>query len=1031
MSLRTALVTASTLAISASVTLAANTTPDFSRDVLPILSENCYPCHGPDEKSRKARLRLDRREDATRVRGGDAAIVPGDVLKSVLIERLTTDDADERMPPAESGKKLTPAQVEILERWIDDGAEYAKHWAYTAPQRPLTPATKKKGWARGEIDTFILSRLEKEGLAPSSRADARTLARRLSLDLRGFAPEFAEVEELTDDASDETYERLVDLWMASPHFGERISVYWLDLVRFADTTGIHADNTWDIYPFRDYVINAFNTDLEFDQFTREQLGGDLMSDATIEQRVASSYNRLNMITREGGSQAKEFLIKYTADRVRNASQVWLATSLGCAECHDHKFDPLSSKEFYEFGAFFADIQQVGVYGGGGPKNRYFPPYMPVPTDDQRVRLSEIDVDLVRLQKALQTQTPELDAAQEVWEEGIVRGKSDWFALAPKSVSSAEAGVTFATRDDHSVLVSGKNPEKNTYTVTYRIEGGEPTRGITALRLEVLKDAALPQQGPGRAKNGNFVLTEIVATANGKPVTLRAPSATFEQKGYGIAPAVDKKTDDGAGWAVMQGRNGVAAVAVFESEKSFGDGGSIELSIALHQNHGNNGHTIGCFRVSATREAKPPKATAPKLPEAVKQAIAVERSKRSESQRAEVAKHFRSITPLLAKARETIAARKSERKKLEEAMPVIMATKSVKPMETRVRPRGNWMDDSGEVVQPDVPRIFGELAKKEGRPTPRDRAPRLVEPQNPVVARVFVNRMWKLFFGRGLVTSLDDFGSQGELPSHPKLLDYLALEFIESGWSVKHVVKLIVLSETYRQSSAVSAEMLERDPYNELVARQGRFRLDAEFVRDNALRIAGLLNRQLHGPSARPYQPSGYYSHLNFPRRQYRHGKAPSIYRRSLYTHWQRQFVHPSMLAFDAPTRERCTAERMRSNTPLAALVLLNDPIYVEAARVFGTQIVEQGGKTVEERSRFAIRRAVSRDPLPEELTQIRKLVDKLVARFRDKPDEVKELLGAGDARSPDVKDADVLAEYAAWIGIARAVLNMHELITRH
>ncbi len=765
---------------------AADEPVSFAKDVYPLLAESCLPCHGPDSKARKARLRLDLRAEATRARRGGAAIVPGRPDRSELVRRIDSDDPDERMPPPDSGKRLEADEVARLRRWVAEGAKYERHWAYVAPTRSRPPAVRDRSWPRGEIDHFILARLEREGVAPSREADRRVLARRLSFDLVGMAPQPREVESFVADEHPDAYERLVDRLLASPGFAERVAVYWMDLVRFADTAGIHADNTWDIYPYRDYVIESLGADIPFDQFTREQLAGDLMPDASLRQRVASSYNRLNMISREGGSQAKEFLIRYTADRVRNASTVWLAATVGCSECHDHKFDPLTSRDFYRLGAFFADIEQVGVYLQGANKSRFFPPYLPVPTERQ--------------------------VAQRAGIEGLI----------------GELRKTLAESSD----------------------------GPAAKELEKLEE---------------------------------------------------------------------------------------------------------------------------------------------------------------------------RRKKIDNETAVVLATRSVKPMTVRVLPRGNWMDDSGEIVEPGVPAAFGSL-DVDGRATRLDLSNWLVDDRNPVVARVLVNRLWRLLFGRGIVTTLDDFGRQGSLPTHPRLLDHLALELRDGGWSLRRTVRTIVLSAAYRQSSFLGDEMRRRDPFNRLVARQARFRVDAEFIRDTALQIAGLLSRRLGGPSVRPYQPEGYYAHLNFPRRKYRHDAGESLHRRSVYTHWQRQFVHPSLLAFDAPTRERCTVERMRSNTPLGALVLLNDPIYVEAARAFGAMIVDRGGTTTDERLRFAFRRALSRAPRDRELAVLRDLHAASSARFESDREAARKLLSVGSLPAPTTASP---AEHATWATIGRVIFNLHETIARY
>ncbi len=806
---------------------------DYSREVQPILTAHCYACHGPDEGQRKAKLRLDVRDSAVK-----KAIRPGDAAHSPLVERILSKDPEEVMPPPGKKEPLSAAQIDVLRRWIDQGAKFDIHWAYVKPTRPALPSfnrdpkgSVRRAWVRNPVDAFVAAGQEAHGFSAAPEADRVTLIRRLSFDLIGLPPTPQEVDAFVNDRSPEAYEKLVDRLLASEHYGERMATYWLDAVRYADTGGYHSDNHRDVWLFRDYVINAFNANKRFDQFTIEQLAGDLLPSPTNEQRIASGYNRLLQTTEEGGAQPKEYTAKYAADRVRNASAVWLASTMGCCECHNHKFDPFTTKDFYSFEAFFADIQEKAV----GRQDQ-----TPIMTPETEVQLKKLDADVTRLKAEMARPRPELDAAQAKWEE--------------------------------------------------------------------------------KAK-------------------------------------ADKK-----------------------------------------------------------------------LPKPVVDALTVEPAKRTPQQKQTLANHYRTVAPELEPLRKELAAAQGRHDALMKTVPTTLVSTSVAPRVVRILPRGNWMDDSGEVVKPAVPSFLAALDTHGRRATRLDLAKWLVAPDNPLTARVFVNRLWKICFGQGIVKSLDDFGIQGSLPSHPQLLDWLAVEFVESGWDVKHMLRLLVTSNAYRQSSVATKQQLEKDPANVWLARQGRFRLDAEMVRDNALEVSGLLSRKVGGPSVKPYQPAGYWSFLNFPVREWHADKAPDLYRRGLYTYWCRTFLHPSLLAFDAPTREECTVDRTRSSTPLQALVLLNDPIYVEAARVFAEHIIRDGGQDTAARLDWAYRRAVSRHVKPEEVKLLTALYEKHRAEFRADRAGAEKAVAVGQWRVP--KDVDT-AELAAWTSVARVILNLHETITRN
>jgi mono/diheme cytochrome c family protein len=983
---------------------------EFNRDIRPILSENCFQCHGPDKGKRKADLRLDTQEGLFKNLGDYFTVVakkPGD---SELYARITAQDEAERMPPPQSGRQLTARQIAVVKQWIDEGAHYQGHWAYLPPARPPVPAAQAPNFTRNDIDAFILTKLREQGLTPSPAADRATLIRRLSFDLVGLPPTPAEVQAFVADQTPEAYEKVVDRLLASPHFGERMAQYWLDLVRFADTNGYHGDNHQDIDLFRDYVIEAFNTNKPFDRFTTEQLAGDLLPNPTLTDKIASGYNRLLMTTREGGAQAKEYLAKYSADRVRNVSTVWMGATVGCAECHDHKYDPFTTKDFYSLAAFFADIQEVAV--GEQPQT-------PIPTPAQAAQLQQFDEQLAAQRKILDTPTPELAAAQADWGQALKTRKLEWSVLRPESAAS-QGGATLKTLEDGSILATEANPEKDVFTLVFRSD----LKGITAVRLEILPDNTLPQKGPGRASNGNFVLNEFAVRAGDKPLEWSSVTATHSQKDFPIVNAADGKPE--TGWAILD-QVGKPNQAVFEAKADVGDGSPMTLAVALQFNYGSQ-HALGRIRLSATTAARPVRAGGENgLPQPIAEVLALEPAQRSDKQQQDLAVYYRGIAPQLEPTRKALAALQQQKDALGKTVRTTLVSLSGPPRPIRILPRGNWLDDSGEVVNPAPPGFLPQAASQ-ARATRKDLANWLTSADNPLVSRVFVNRLWKLTFGQGIVKTLDDFGSQGTWPTHPELLDWLALDFREHGWDVKRTLKLLVMSGAYQQSSLASGELRQHDPYNIWLARQGRFRLDAEMVRDNALAASGLLSPKIGGPSVKPYQPAGYWSHLNFPMREYQNDKGESLYRRGLYTYWARTFLHPSLKAFDAPTREECTVERPRSNTPLQALVLLNDPIYVEAARVLAERVLHEAGKDFSEQVRFAYLLALSRPPRSHELPLLEALYRKHLEQYQaDKP-AAQELLHIGDHPAPADLDP---AELAAWTSVARVIFNLHETITRN
>lgn len=802
---------------------------EFNRDVRPILSEYCFQCHGPDANQRKAELRFDNESTVIADREGHRVIDRAKPTASELLKRIDPD-AKRLMPPPRTGKKLKPQELAILRDWIAQGGTFEKHWSLIPPKRPELP--KVQGTSN-PVDAFVRARLEKAGLQPSPEADRRTLIRRLYFDLTGLPPTPDEVDAYINDKDPKAYDKLVDKLLGSQAFGERMAVYWLDVVRYSDTAGYHSDNHRDVWLFRDYVIDAFNTNKRFDQFTTEQLAGDLLPNATREQKIASGYNRLLQTTEEGGAQPKEYTAKYSADRVRNTATAWLGATMGCCECHDHKFDPFTQKDFYSFAAFFSDVSEAAV----GRQAQ-----TPLPSPAEEKKLKDLDAKLADLQKEIDKPSQEIDAAQVKWEEEFMAGK---------------------------------------------VKG---------------------------------------------------------------------------------------------------------------------------------------------LPKNIADIFAVEAAKRTPQQKQALAAHYRTIASQLVELRKQLDAVKKERDALSKTLPTTLVSMSGAPRMVRILPRGNWLSDAGAVMEPITPQSLPALGVNGRRASRLDLAKWMTSPDNPLVARVFVNRLWKLYFGQGIVRTLDDFGSQGQWPTHPELLDWLAVEFREGGWDVKKMSRLLVTSETYKQTSKVDAKLVQADPFNHLLSRQARWRLDAEMVRDNALAVSGLLVNKIGGPSVKPYQPPGYWALLNFPTREWQNDKGESLYRRGLYTYWCRTFLHPGLAAFDAPSREECTVDRSRSNTPQQALVLLNDTTYVETARVLAARVIRDGGKDASSRLTYAFRHVLQRAPLPGEVDLLQKLVAQHTEKYKQDPNAAAALLKVGEASAPQGMDP---IEVAAWTSACRALLNLHETITRN
>ncbi len=1021
----------------------------FNRDVRPIMAETCFRCHGPDKNARMAGMRLDIRDEALKpLKDGATPLVPGDTEKSAIIQRVFAAGA-RTMPPPYIHKELTPAQKETIRQWVAEGAKYEGHWAYQ-PVTRTQPATETEN----PIDGFIQDRLKAAGLQPSPEADRRTLIRRVSLDLTGLPPSIAEVTAFLNDRSASAYEKVVDRLLASPHYAEQQAMHWLDAVRYADTCGFHGDNAIPAWPYRDYVLRAFRDNKPYDQFTREQLAGDLLPNAGTEQRVASAFNRLNRTSAEGGIQPNEYLAKYAADRVRTTAAVWMGSTVGCAECHDHKFDPFTSRDFYSMKAFFADLKETGLVPDRGKDA--WGSQIDLATPAQLQRREELTARIKEARANVAAKLAALANKQGEWETELLKryesGELSWHNQRPISAVSAH-GTNLKIFNDEQVpytiydgsflksgvgpgnglvVASGPNPDNETYTVTFK-----PGVGTwTALGIEVVQDEALPGLRVARGAD-RLVLTEVEARVDGIQAAFSVGTSNLSRTAPEHPPAAAFDADPATGWAVATYNEVPKVFLALRFAQPVSTGADSLMSVRIGQDYEMRRATLGRFRLalSAGEYSWPTADKGKEIPDNVLRALRLPEEKRTPQQKLAVTAHFLWASPEAQPEVIEVANLEKELALLETSIPHVVVSEATTPRATRILPRGNWMDESGDIVTPAIPAFLGKLDTGGERATRLDLANWLVSRENPLTARVFVNRTWREFFGTGLSRVLDDLGSQGEWPTHPELLDWMAAEFMQPEWhaegthpwDVKHLIRTIVLSRTYRQSSQVTPEMEERDPDNRLLARQSRFRVDAEVVRDIALDVSGLMVDRFGGPSTKPYEPDGYLGAMNFPKREYSASHGDGLYRRGVYTFWQRSFLHPSLLTFDAPTREECTVNRVNSNTPLQALVLLNDPIYVEAARVFAQNLLKHRA-SLRDRVGEAFERAVSRPPTNAEVRILEDLYDKSLAEFRQARQRAVELIHTGESAVPNDEKPE---ELAAMTTVTRAILNMHETITRN
>ena len=1023
---------------------------DFNRDIRPIMSDTCFHCHGFDAKARKGGFRIDLRAEALKpAKSGEIPIVPGKPDQSEIIKRIFTTDEDDIMPPKSAHKDLTPAQKETFRRWVAEGAEYQGHWAFSAPKRPTVPKVQSSKFnVQNPIDNFILARLAQEKLAPSPEADRTTLIRRVSLDLTGIPLTPAEVDAFLADKSPKAYENLVDRLLASTRYGERMAAQWMDFARYADSNGFQADSSRQMWHWRDWLINAFNRNQPFDQFTIEQLAGDLLPNPTRDQIIATGFHRNMRLNGEGGRIVEEWFAETVIDRVETTGQTWLGLTVGCCRCHDHKYDPITQKEFYQFFASFNSVDETGVlddFGGAGATRRggNSRPLLTLLTPEQEKEQAKLEAALKAAEQRVTAAQKELPKLQKEWEATfsaqLGQQPDAWQALAPTEVKS-EGGAKFTRQADGSWLAGGTNPARDTYTITAPLAAGE----FTGLHIEALPDASLPNKSLGRGANGNFVLTgvevEIAAPTLSQQLVVEftKAQADYEQKGYEVKSIIDEKPKRGRaaktkkGWAI-DGNDPAKRVprkAMFVVGAPVKVPPDATLIVRLKHESQFAGHNLGRFRLHAT--SLPP--TLVKLegggtPESIRLALATNPAKRTSAQRSELAKFYRENTD--NPATRASAEASSSRKKLDDftaTLPTTMVMKELpQPREAFVLKRGEY-DKKGDKVERILPAALPPLPS--GAPVNRlGLAQWLVSPNHPLTARVWVNRAWEKIFGTGIVKTSENFGMQSEPSSHPELLDWLATEFVRLKWDMKAMQKLIVMSATYRQTSKVTPELVERDPENRLLARGPRFRLPAEVIRDQALAVGGLLVEKIGGPSVRPYMPAGVWDETSKygDLRGYKADQGEGLYRRTLYTIWKRTAAPPTMLMFDSPSRELCAVKRSRTDTPLQALALLNEITYVEAARALAQRMMTDGGATPAERIAWGFRRVTGRRPDAADLKVLTAGLEKRLAKYRADADAAKNLIALGESKADSKLDP---VELAAYTLTANVLLNLDEVVTK-
>jgi hypothetical protein len=984
----------------------------FNRDIRPILSNNCFQCHGPDKKERKADLRLDTEEGMFADLGGHAAVVRGKPQDSELIRRVTGSAKGASMPPKKSGKKLTPHEIDLLTRWVKQGAPYSRHWSYIKPVRPALPAVKDVSWPKNPIDHFLLARLEREGLKPAPDADRYALIRRLSLDLTGLPPTVKEVDDFVADRDPSAYEKLVDRLLSKAAYGEHWAHMWLDLARYADSAGYADDPLRTIWLYRDYVIAALNANKPFDRFTIEQIAGDLLPNATQEQLIASAFHRNTLTNNEGGTNDEEFRNVAVVDRVNTTMAVWMGTTIACAQCHNHKYDPITQEEYFRFFAILNNTEDADRSDEA--------PVLSVVTPEQKRQRERLQAEIAKLDVTLRTATPEIKAGQAKWENAFPLDIK-WRTLKPSGVKSQNgATVTVAENGAIQFVAGAKN---DTYTIEVPLEAA----ALHALRLEALTDTKLSGKGPGHA-GGNFVITRITAAlippqGGQQNVEFKLAVADYSQAGFAAESILNNKDPKKKGWAIG-GQTGQAHALTLITPAAVQVAAGTKLTVTIEQASEHVQHTLGHFRLSVTGDARAAEAGRAPLP--VVEALRAPAGQRTLQQREAVEQYYLTLAPELQATRQRHGELTKQLADLKPVtVPVMRELKGDQRRKTRIQFRGNFLDLGNEVTE-GTPAAFPPLPDGAG-PNRLSLAKWLVDENNPLTARVIANRYWEQIFGIGIVSTSEEFGTQGELPFHPELFDWLATELVRLRWDMKAFLKLLVTSAAYRQSSRVTPELQHRDPDNRLLARGPRFRLSAEALRDQALAVSGLLSAKLYGPPVKPPQPALGISAAFGSGIDWQTSAGQDRYRRALYTMWRRSNPYPSMATFDAPNREVCTVRRVRTNTPLQALVTLNDPVYIEAAQALARKVVAEGGATPHDRAVYAFRTCLSRPPRDDEVARLVHLYEQSLTRLQPQPEEARKL--ATDPLGPPAQ-ATNFAELAAWTVVGNVLLNLDEMLMK-
>ena len=1026
----------------------------FDRDIKPILSDRCFHCHGPDHEHREADLRLDQKEAAFADRDGSFALVPGSLEKSAIWERISSHDESVKMPPPESNKKLTVKEIDLFKRWIEEGAEWSDHWSFVTPVKPDPPQVSNDVPAKNPIDQFIGQKLLENGLTLSPEADRRTLIRRLSFDLTGLPPTPAEVQAFVDDQSPNAYERLVDRLFSSPHYGERMAVMWLDAARYGDTSVFHADGPRDMWAWRDRVVQAYNENMPFDQFSILQLAGDLVPEASISEKVLAGFNRNNGTTDEGGAIAEEYRVEYVVDRVKTTSTVWLGMSMECAQCHDHKYDPISHEDYYRFYAFF----NMSSDGGMQTRKGNATPTLEIPDPEKQEQLPKTEAELAGVKKSLVNRRT---AAQSSYAEWLTVKEKE---IAENPSGSTPVGMTVHLpfeEGDGSKVGNAANAEKPG-TIQGKFEWVEGRSG-KGLKLDGSSyvdlgdqgrfertDAAsyggwvkIPKNGSGaliaRMDDGNSyrgfdclitggkIAPHIINTWPTNAIKVNSKKALEADKWQHVMVTYDGSSKAAGVKIYVNGENWEWTVEQDRLSKTI----ITEKSLLVGSRH-PSGRLKGEVddvrfypRVLSGTEVKQLAGADPIL-----SLLQLAIDKRSEEQQKTLFDYylnngdqeFQTLTAKQNKLQQQIIELKKP------LTTVMIMTDQPKPRETFVLMRGQYDSPSDQKVEPGTPSALP--AMPDDFPANRlGMAKWLFAPEHPLTSRVTVNRYWQMLFGTGLVTTPQDFGSQGEYPTHPELLDWLAVDFRENGWDVQRFLKQIVMSHTYRQTSRVTPDLLKQDPENVLLARSPRFRLQSEFIRDNALSISGMLNEKMGGPGVKPYQPPGLWAEVGLSGKPlFKPDEGEKLYRRSLYTYWKRSAPPPNMQIFDAPTREKCTINRPRTNTPLQALVMLNDLQFVEASRQIAARMMGEGRVLPAERLEQGFLLTVARPPSATEKSVLMQLYQQSLKHFRENSEAAQQLLSLGESKNPEGLDP---VEHAAWTIVASTLLNMDESLTRN